>query len=274
MTWPVIIGILILLSALDLLAIALWYTCSWPQSQVLGPALIRGPSGDPRVALTFDDGPLPPFTEQILDILRERKIRATFFICGRNARQYPEIVRRIHSEGHAIGNHTWSHPYLYLLSRRKMAEEIDRTQDAIRQATGQEPVFFRPPYGARWFGLYGVLRERKMQLIQWSVTGYDWRLGAEGILAAVRTGMLPGAIILLHDGCQVPGGYLQRLFRKCAPAIQTKPGKAASLQSGRWETVKALPEIIDCARAAGLDLVSVDEFLPARSTTDKPSPAK
>jgi peptidoglycan-N-acetylglucosamine deacetylase len=255
MTWPNIKLILILVGVADALAMALWYACSWPNSQVLGPALVRGPRTAKRIALTFDDGPFSPYTGQILDTLREHGIHATFFVCGKKVEQYPDIVRRIHAEGHTLGNHTWSHPYLYFLSRAKMAEEIDRTQGAICKITGQATKLFRPPYGARWFGLYSLLRERGMTLIQWSVNGSDWKLRAEDITAAVCAGLSPGAVILLHDGRQSSGGYFQRLLRKNAPSLDR-----GQLSAARSQTVEALPAIIRHAREAGFKFVPVEEF--------------
>jgi peptidoglycan/xylan/chitin deacetylase (PgdA/CDA1 family) len=193
------------------------------------------------VALTFDDGPTWPFTEQILGILRERSIIATFFVCGRNAERFPEVMRQIHAEGHSIGNHTYSHPYLYFQGRRKIAEEIDRTQELIEKLTGHRPTLFRPPYGARWFGLYPVLRERGLQVVQWSDTGYDWQNKADAIVTATLRRLRPGSVILLHDGVRGPG-----------------PGTPAD----RFQTVLALPAILDGAVGAGFTFVSVRDFLP------------
>jgi peptidoglycan/xylan/chitin deacetylase (PgdA/CDA1 family) len=257
MTWPIIAVVLILAGVADVLAMALWYACSWPRSQVLGPALVRGPAGGKRLALTFDDGPFPPFTDQILDILQTHGVRATFFVCGKDAERRPELLRRIQSEGHSIGNHTWSHPYLYFLSRRQIAAEIDRTQEVIRKVTGQVPRLFRPPYGARWFGLYPVLRERKMKLVQWSVNPLDWKLEADDVLASVREGIGPGAVILLHDGRQAPGGYLHRLLRR-----GETPDGHGWLNADRSATVEALPAILDGAQTAGFEFVLVEDFLP------------
>ena len=255
MTWHTIALILILAGVADALAMALWYACSWPASQVLGPALVRGPRTGRRVALTFDDGPASPYTEQILDILRKHGVRATFFVCGKDVEQHPEIVRQIHAEGHTLGNHTWSHPYLYFMSRGKMAGEIDRTQKAIYAATGQVARLFRPPYGGRWFGLYPLLRKRDMKLIQWSVNGYDWQLDAAGISASVSAGMVPGAVILLHDGRQAPGGYFQRILKKMSVPEGRIPPPA-----NRSETVAALPAILEHARAAGFEFAPVEDF--------------
>jgi peptidoglycan-N-acetylglucosamine deacetylase len=261
MAWSIIFGALIVVTVADVLGFLLWYVCSWPRSQVLGPALVRGPAGSRKVALTFDDGPLPPYSEQILDILRSRNAKATFFVCGKDAEQHPEILRRICSEGHTIGNHTWSHPYLYFMNRAKCAEEIDRTQRVIQQVTGGTPRFFRPPYGARWFGLFPVLRERGLHLVQWSASGDDWELGADAIVSSVRACLCSGAIILLHDGRQKPGGYLQELLRgisRSTGSQNRQPEPDAS------ETVKALPSIIEAAREMGYEFVSVEDFFPLR----------
>lgn len=270
MLWSVIVGILIVLAIVDALGFLFWYACSWPRSQVLGPALVRGPVGRKQIALTFDDGPLPPFSQQILDVLQSRRVRATFFVCGKDVKQYPAIVRRIHSDGHTIGNHTWSHPYLYFLSRKTIAEEIDRTQQAVHLATGFTPRLFRPPYGGRWFGLYPLLRERGMRLVQWSVSGDDWKLGANAIVTTVRAGLRPGVVILLHDGRQKPGGYLQRLWGNDVRRIYDESQHMLLPQhdAGASETVKALPEIIDAARAMGYAFVSVEDLFPVRTDVE------
>jgi len=230
--------ILAVLSAFALFSIYC-YAWSIPTLQLFGPALLRGPRAGRRLALTFDDGPSAVFTGEILDVLRARNVKATFFLCGKNVERYPEIARRIKAEGHAIGDHSYSHPFLYFKSRRFMGDEIDRAQDAIEKATGDRPVIFRPPYGARWLGIYSVLRRRGLTLVNWSDTGYDWKYGADRITSETLKHLGPGSIILLHDG------------------LETRPQRPID----RSETVKALPRIIDAARAAGYTFVTVPEFL-------------
>lgn len=204
------------------------YGLGSPQATLLGPALVRGP--DPsEVMLTFDDGPTVPYTGQVLDVLRAHGVKATFFLCGSAAERHPELVRRIRDEGHEIGNHTWSHPWLHLMSREAIAAEIDRTQDVLERITGTRPVWFRPPYGVRWFPLRGLLEERGMRMMLWSDRGYDGRLDAPGIVAATLSQLHPGAIVLLHDG-----------FEAKAPSLVD-----------RSATVAALPGIIEGARRAG-----------------------
>jgi peptidoglycan-N-acetylglucosamine deacetylase len=218
-----------------------WYGCAARSSQWLGPALVRGSGGGRSIALSFDDGPAPPFTEQILDLLRARGITATFFVCGKNVERHPDVLRRIRAEGHSVGNHTYSHPFLCLRARRRIGEEIDRTQEAVRKITGEPPSLFRPPYGVRWFGLRQVLRERGLRMVMWSDSGLDWKQGAEAIASTALKNLRPGAILLLHDG----HGVL--------------PPEAVD----RSATVRALPRIIDSALGAGgFSFVSVKDFLP------------
>ncbi|MFI5351276.1 MAG: polysaccharide deacetylase family protein [Elusimicrobiota bacterium] len=214
------------------------YGLGAPSATLLGPALVRDtflPGGPRQVALTFDDGPSVPFTGQVLDILRKNHIHATFFLCGANAERYPELVRRIKAEGHEIGNHTYSHPYLYLMEREKIAEEIDRTQDVLEKISGRRPRLFRPPFGVRWFSLWPLLRERGLTMVLWSIRGYDGDLGASAIAQKTLSQLQPGGIILLHDGFET------RL-----------PG-----QVDRSATVRALPAIISGIRRAGYKFVPI-----------------
>lgn len=207
------------------------YGLAAPQATLLGPALSRRPykpGGAREVALTFDDGP-SPYTARILDILRENRVSATFFLCGENSERHPELVRRIQAEGHEIGNHTYSHPYLTLTGRAKIASEIDRTQEVLGGILGAAPKLFRPPFGVRWFPLWPLLRERGMTLVLWSVRGYDGRLDSPGIARRILEQAHPGAIILLHDG------------------FETHPPS----QVDRRATVDALPAVIEGLRKAG-----------------------
>ncbi|HEV2494977.1 MAG TPA: polysaccharide deacetylase family protein [Terriglobia bacterium] len=226
---------------LGFLVALFYYACAVPSSQLLGRTLVRGPAEGERIALTFDDGPAPPFTEQILDILRDHDVPATFFVCGKNVEQFPDVVCRLHLEKHTIGNHTYSHPFLYFKSRARMAEEIDRTQAAIERVTGVCPKIFRPPYGARWFGLFDVLADRGLEAVQWSDPSFDWKKKNQAADVARLTlrGLRAGSVILMHDGREP----------------RSRDGIDAS------KTVEALPAIIEGARRVGLKFVSIEEFL-------------
>jgi peptidoglycan/xylan/chitin deacetylase (PgdA/CDA1 family) len=215
------------------------YAWSVPTLQWFAPAVLRGPADGKRIALTFDDGPCSRYTEPILDILRRHEVKATFFVCGQNVERSPEVLRRIQVEGHAIGNHSYSHRFPFFRSRAFFAREIDLTQEAIEKVTGKRPKFFRPPFGARWLGLHRVLSARGLSLVNWSDTGYDWKLDTEGIVRETLKTLGPGSIILLHDGRQT---YL--------------PGKV-----DRSPTVKALPAILEGAMKAGFTFVNLDELL-------------
>ena len=201
------------------LGVLVWSLVAAPGSQLLGPALAHGNPGIPAVALTFDDGPGED-TAAILGILKDAGVRATFFLCGSSVERYPEMARRIAAEGHAIGNHTYSHPRLLARTPGKIFWEIDRAQKVIERHTGRPARLFRPPYGLRWFGLFRILRQQRMQAVMWSVNGRDWKTSAERITARVLSHTHPGAIILLHD----------------APP----PGEAGN----RRATVEALPAIL------------------------------
>ena len=102
----------------------------------------------PYIAMTFDDGPSSETTPRLLEILKQRNIKATFFLIGENAASNPDIVRRILADGHEIGNHSWTHPQLSRLSDDRVTAEINKTQDAIKEASGFTPTLLRPPYGA------------------------------------------------------------------------------------------------------------------------------
>ncbi|MDE2141894.1 MAG: polysaccharide deacetylase family protein [Elusimicrobia bacterium] len=203
------------------------YGLGAPQATLLGPAIIRQAEAG-EVALTFDDGP-SPYTAQVLDVLKREGVKATFFLCGENAERYPELVRRIRAEGHQIGNHTYSHPYLYLMREADIASEIDRTQTILEKISGSRPTLFRPPYGVRWFSLWPLLRERGLTMVMWSDRGYDGRFDARGVAKTTLDQLAPGAIILLHDG-----------FETHAPS-----------DVDRSATVGALPAIIAGVRKAG-----------------------
>jgi peptidoglycan/xylan/chitin deacetylase (PgdA/CDA1 family) len=236
-----ILSIALVAAGLVLLGGLYIYAWSVPTLQVFAPAILRGPAEGRRIALTFDDGPASVFTEQILNILSDRTVKATFFVCGKNVERYPNIVRRIKAEGHALGNHTYSHSFLYFRSRRFMADEIDRAQEALQKVTGEYPSIFRPPYGARWPGLVSVLRKRGLRLVNWSDTGYDWKCGTVEIVRHSLKRLKPGSIILLHDG------------------LETRSARAIDQSA----TVRALPAIIDAASEAGLIFVTVNDLLGA-----------
>ena len=156
-------------------------------------------SGGKVIALTFDDGP-GPYTAQLLDILDQHGAKATFFLIGSKVSAQADVLRRMHSRGHQLGNHSWSHPELPKLSVDQIAGEIDRTNDAIKQATGIKPTVVRPPYGAVNGVVLEQLRLRGMSSILWSVDTRDWAdRNSDIVCSRAVAGAYPGAIILVHD---------------------------------------------------------------------------
>lgn len=156
---------------------------------------------EPYVAMTFDDGPSAENTPRLLDILKDRDIKATFFMIGENAAKFPEIVKRVLAEGHEIGNHSWSHPQLSKMTDDEVRQQIQKTQDAITQACGYTPKLLRPPYGAfttrqrRWANdIFGV------KIIFWDVDPLDWKiLDSAHVESEILKQTKPGSIILSHD---------------------------------------------------------------------------
>jgi peptidoglycan-N-acetylglucosamine deacetylase len=197
----------------------------------------------PYVALTFDDGPSAKLTPKLLDLLAARHIKATFFVIGENAAEHPEIVARAAHEGHEIGNHTWSHPSLAKKSDEAVRRELQKTDDAIRSATGNRPALIRPPYGSittrqkKW-----INSEFGYKIILWDVDPLDWkRPGPIAVCNRIVRNTRAGSIILSHD-----------------------------IHSG---TIDAMPATIDQLEAKGFKFVTVSELISmALPETPRPSP--
>ena len=156
-------------------------------------------TGNKVIALTFDDGP-GPYTAHLLDILDQYGAKATFFLIGSKVSGQASVVRSIQARGHQLGNHSWSHPELPKLSVDQIAGEIDRTNEAIRQATGVKPSILRPPYGAVNGVVLEQLRLHGMSSILWSVDTRDWAdRNSQIVCSRAVAGARPGAVILMHD---------------------------------------------------------------------------
>ena len=175
------------------------YAVRGRSSSLLAPSVYRGSRQRRSIALTFDDGPSEG-TNQLLEILNRHNAPATFFVCGMNVMRLPEVVRSAVAAGHEIGNHSHSHPALYLRSQSFISSELRAAQSAIVQATGAAPTLFRAPFGARWFGLRKAQRELNLRGVMWTVLGLDWKLTADRIARRVLDRVNNGAIICLHDG--------------------------------------------------------------------------
>ncbi len=169
------------------------------------------------VTLTFDDGPDGETTPRVLDVLAEHGVQGAFFLIGRRAAAAPALARRIVAEGHDVGNHTWSHRSLWLASPGATRREVVDGHDAIAQAAGQPPRFFRAPWGMTNLALFPLLRRLGTPCVFWTVQP-EGRRAAPPDVQAARCGRAgPGAILDLHDADGVPGAG--RRLASALPAI-------------------------------------------------------
>lgn len=170
-------------------------------SGALGVTYSRVRTNLPYIAMTYDDGPHPQNTPRLLDMLRERNIKATFYVIGRSVNLYPQITRRIVAEGHEIGNHTWTHRNLKTLSSAEVRKELNRTRDIIVSTCGVKPRTMRPPYGAlRQDQRSWIYKEYGYPTILWSVDPEDWkRPGISVVTSRIVNNTRNGGIVLAHD---------------------------------------------------------------------------
>jgi peptidoglycan-N-acetylglucosamine deacetylase len=152
------------------------------------------------VVLTFDDGPDPRYTPEVLRTLKAHDVRAMFFVCGEMVAENKDMVRKMADEGHVIGNHTWSHPLLTELTRSAIGSEMERTSDVIEQACGERPGWFRAPYGAWNRAVFEIGAELGMEPLAWSVDTLDWTgPSSQSIERRVLKGAAEGVVVLSHD---------------------------------------------------------------------------
>jgi peptidoglycan/xylan/chitin deacetylase (PgdA/CDA1 family) len=182
------------------------------------------------VHLTFDDGPDAERTPRVLDLLATFGVRATFFLVGERVARATPLVRRIASEGHFIGNHGWDHATLSFASRRKICEQLSRSQDAIGSVLGKRPTLFRPPFGRRDYRLYQETRRLGLTTVFWSLDSGDW-LGVSPARIARRVSRAaPGDIVLLHDGNPRASGTiaaLSTILSRHQPSLQARRSEGA-----------------------------------------------
>ncbi len=154
-----------------------------------------------RVYLTFDDGPSPETTPFLLEMLEKEGVTASFFLIGKEAEKYPEMVEAIHKSGHSIGNHSYSHLYMPRLNNKELELEIERTNTIIKEITGEQPKIFRPPYGLMCKRTAQVLSDNSMHPVYWTQAPEDWAApGAQRVIRRVLLKLRPGSLIVLHEG--------------------------------------------------------------------------
>ncbi|MXY27462.1 polysaccharide deacetylase family protein [Candidatus Poribacteria bacterium] len=166
-----------------------------------GKNIVRLNTDERVVALTFDDGPNPPYTDRLLDILAEHNVKATFFMIGNRIEKYPETLQRAIAEGHQIGNHSYSHPVLGFCPPAYIQREIERTDDLLRQAGVTDELVIRAPILTRFLPVAWVLAKGNRAHISCNVWSWDWTTqNPDKITETVLKKTKPGSIIVLHDG--------------------------------------------------------------------------
>ena len=182
-------------------ACAAGYQSMAPQGQWYGSTFTGLGRGSRKLALTYDDGPNDPHTLRLLDVLAKHEVHATFFLIGRYAQQRPDIVHQLVRAGHAIGNHTFTHPNLIFVSEMQTRVQLEECQRVLANAAGFSPTLFRPPFGGRRPATLRIAKALGLEPIMWSVTGWDWTAPpAEQIVQKVSRQVRGGDVILLHDG--------------------------------------------------------------------------
>ncbi len=177
------------------------YQAMAPTGQWYGRTFTGLKPGSRQLALTYDDGPNDPHTFHLLEILAHHNVKATFFLIGRYVKQRPDIVRELVRAGHAVGNHTFSHPNLIFASARQTRMELENCQQAMADAVGEQPRLFRPPFGGRRRSTLKIARALRLEPVMWNVTGWDWKgKPAEYVERRVSQQIRGGDVILLHDG--------------------------------------------------------------------------
>ncbi len=232
--WGIVATCLIALGTVGFLT----YAIAHPSSQFFAPVVHRLATTDPVIALTFDDGPDPVFTPQILDVLASHNARATFFVLGTRAAQHPELIRRMHREGHSVGTHTQHHRLgFHFGSASHVKREIEDAIAVVTPLLPAPPTLFRPPQGLRTpCFASGWARTTGLTCVTWSVRGLDsLQTTAGAIVARVSRHLEAGAIVTLHDGTGLGGG------------------------TDREPTLAALTTLLAECKARGLRCVSLDD---------------
>ncbi len=192
-----------------------------------------------EIALTFDDGPDPVYTPKLLDLLKQHGAKATFFVVGENAERNPEIVARIHEEGHNIGIHNYVHNTNWFMRPRTVKRQIHRTSDVVKRITGSRPMYYRPPWGI--VNVFDYANLGYLQIVLWTSLFGDWRkrVNADKLYRRMKRKLKPGQVFLLHD---------------CGITFGADPDAPAN-------TIAALERILNDGRTLGYHFVGIDEMI-------------
>lgn len=199
-------------------------------------AITSIPNCENKIALTFDDGPSAQYTEKILDILKKYDVKATFFLIGESAEKYPELVEREISEGHELGNHTWTHPHMNGCDSKRLCGELQKTEDFLKDKFGYTPKLFRPPEGFCCKTVQKCADKFGYNIVLWDIDTTDWAHNSVNNIVRGALGAKSGDIILCHD-------------------FVTKPSP----------TPDALEKFIPELKNRGFTFVTVSELLSAKN---------
>jgi len=178
--------------------VAAWRLSRSRSMQLFGELVTSVPVSDSVVALTFDDGPVLHYTDTVLAVLGQEDVRATFFVTGNSVARNPDLARRILRDGHELGNHSYSHRRMVLMSPSTVREEVEVTDSLIRAAGATGPIHFRPPYGQRLATLPWYLSRRNRATVLWSLEPDSWFSRHPDMVRHISENVQPGSIILLH----------------------------------------------------------------------------
>jgi peptidoglycan/xylan/chitin deacetylase (PgdA/CDA1 family) len=208
-------------------------------SRIFGFRVFTRGKTDKEIALTFDDGPDPVYTPRLLDLLKRKGAKATFFVVGENAERYPDIIARIHAEGHVIGIHNYVHHTNWFMRPRTVKRQIHRTSDVIKRITGARPMYYRPPWGI--INVFDFANLGYLQIVLWTSLFGDWRkrVNADKLYKRMKSKLKPGQVFLLHDCGSTFGAD------RDAPA----------------NTIAALERILNDGQSMGYSFVGIDEMI-------------
>lgn len=243
------ITIVLFITAVAIGLLAALFTIFFDQAVLVRKDTIyRVKENEKLVALTFDDGPSDIWTPKILGELKKAGVKATFFMLGEHVEKYPEVARRVALEGHEIGNHTYNHGALLYYTKDELKETIRKAEAIIKKTTGVTTKYFRPPKAWLSRREKKKIKEMGYEIILWSLNSKDWvNFDDKYIIKYILHNIRPGDIILFHDS----GGFF------------AKEG------GNRWETVLAVPRLIEKLKDKGYRFVTITELLEANKRDDK-----
>src|ERR1700716_1724686 len=182
-------------------AAAAGYQSMAPTGEWYGQTFTGVARGSPQIALTYGGGANDPHTLRVLECLAKHGARATFFLIGRYVQRRPDIVRELVQAGHAVGNHTFTHPLLIFKGEAEIRKELSECHAALSEAVGEHSNLFRPPFGGRRPAVLRIARELGLDPVMWNVTGYDWNAPSASVIERKVTKQIRGGdVVLLHDG--------------------------------------------------------------------------